>query len=99
MPSREFIDSHGIAWRVWSTVPSGTSVRVTKFATGWLTFESAKSLRRLVPLPANWETAAVDRLELMCRAATEVPRHTGPFPRATLDEPPSADEGDPKTTS
>jgi len=99
MPSREFMDSHGVAWRVWSTVPSGSSVRVTKFATGWLTFESASSLRRLAPLPPNWETAPMDRLELMCRAAAEVPRHTGPFPRVMPDAAPGGDENESAATS
>ena len=86
MPSREFVDSRGITWRVWNTVPTGGSVRVTKFVDGWLTFESGEALRRLAPPPANWEDASVDRLELMCKAAQEVPRHTGPFRRAKLDD-------------
>src|SRR5215217_5534613 len=86
MSSREFVDSRGVSWRVWSTVPAGGAVRATKFIDGWLTFESSDSLRRLAPLPPNWVDAQVDRLELMCRAAQEVPRHTGPFPRVKLDE-------------
>jgi hypothetical protein len=86
MPSREFIDSKGAKWRVWSTVPTGGSVRVSKFVEGWLTFESGETLRRLAPLPPNWEDASVERLELMCRTAQEVPRHTGPFARAKLDD-------------
>ena len=91
MPSRDFVDSKGVAWRVWSTVPTGGSVRVTKYVTGWLTFESGDSLRRLIPLPANWEDASIERLELMCRAAQEVERHTGPFARVT---PPNAGRRD-----
>lgn len=90
MASREFRDSTGTTWRVWSTVPSGTSVRVTKFAEGWLTFESGDALRRLTPLPPNWERASDERLELMCRAATDVRRHTGPFPRLAVDPPKNA---------
>jgi hypothetical protein len=96
MPSREFVDSKGVTWRVWSTVPTGGSVRVTKFVDGWLTFESASCLRRLAPLPSNWEDAPIDRLELMCRAAQEVPRHTGPFARVKLEDTrPSDDAGSP----
>lgn len=86
MPSREFVDSKGVLWRVWSTVPTGGSVRVTKYVDGWLTFESPESLRRLVPLPPNWEDSSIERLELMCRAAQDVPRHTGPFARAARPE-------------
>jgi hypothetical protein len=93
MPSKEFVDSNGVAWRVWSTVPTGGAVRVAKFTEGWLTFESGEKLRRLAPLPPNWENATVERLELMCRAANEVKRHTGPFRRAVRDEPgPGSDE-------
>ena len=97
MPSREFRDSTGVSWRVWSTVPSGSSVRVTKYADGWLTFESADSLRRLTPLPPNWERASDERLELMCRAATDVRRHTGPFPRIAVEPPTSAPGSDKDT--
>lgn len=78
MAYREFIDSKGVSWRVWSTVPmAGTRLR-GGFDQGWLTFESTNSnetvLRRLVPLPADWESADDQRLELMCRSAEEVVR-------------------------
>lgn len=78
MAYREFIDSKGVSWRVWSTVPmAGTRLR-GGFDQGWLTFESTNSnetiLRRLVPLPAEWESADDQRLELMCRSAEEVVR-------------------------
>ena len=78
MAYREFIDSKGVSWRVWSTVPmAGTRLR-GGFDQGWLTFESTSStetvLRRLVPLPGDWESADDQRLELMCRAADEVVR-------------------------
>src|ERR1043165_214601 len=94
MASREFRDSNGVNWRVWSTVPSGMSVRVTKFADRRLTFESEDFLRRLTPLPPNWERASDERLELMCRAATDVRRHTGPFPRPVIDGPGTAPGSD-----
>jgi hypothetical protein len=79
MAYREFVDSEGISWRVWSTVPlAGTRLR-GGFDQGWLTFErtgsnASSNLRRLVPIPADWETAPDDRLEVMCRAADEVAR-------------------------
>ena len=93
------MDANGVWWRVWSTVPSGASVRVTKFVAGWLTFESDGSLKRLTPLPAHWETVTDERLELMCRAATEVRRHTGPFGQVRIDDPdePPAGGGSPST--
>jgi hypothetical protein len=81
MPSRDFIDSTGTTWRVWSTVPSGSTVLMSEFAGGWLTFECAGCLRRLAPIPPGWADAPPERLDLLCRAAPEVPRHTGPMLR------------------
>jgi hypothetical protein len=78
MPMREFVDSNGVSWRVWNTFPSSRTTLSGEFEHGWLTFESTAGLRRLAPIPANWDSAAPDRLELMCRAAVEVPRRTGP---------------------
>ena len=80
MPSRNFVDTRGVEWRVWNTVPSPRTVLGADFAGGWLTFESAVSLRRLAPIPKGWESANEAKLELMCRAAAEVPRHTPAVP-------------------
>src|SRR6266516_829882 len=83
MAYREFADSNGVSWRVWSTIPLAGSRLRGGFDQGWLTFErtspdssSAKPtpLRRLVPIPADWETASDSRLDLMCRAAEEATR-------------------------
>ena len=79
---REFVDSNGVSWRVWSTVPSAGSRLRGGFDQGWLTFErtspdqsaTAKPLRRLVPIPTEWETASDGQLDQMCRAAEEVAR-------------------------
>jgi hypothetical protein len=78
MAYREFLDSNGVSWRVWSTVPSaGTRLR-GGFDQGWLTFERTthaermSNLRRLVPIPADWETAPDAQLELLCRSADAV---------------------------
>jgi hypothetical protein len=82
MAYREFTDSEGLSWRVWTTVPSaGTHLR-GGFEHGWLTFETrigdSTRLRRLVPIPRDWESADEDRLELLCKAADEVMRHSRP---------------------
>lgn len=78
MPTLKFTDSRGVAWRVWSTVPAATSPLAKYYPGGWLTFDSGGStLRRLSPAPKEWESCTAERLELMCRVATEVPRHTG----------------------
>lgn len=76
MAHREFIDSKGTHWLVWSTTPSPGSVLGDDMQKGWLTFESDGSRRRLIPMPRGWEEAAPDRLELYCRAAEAVTRMT-----------------------
>ena len=81
MAYREFVDSNGVSWRVWSTVPSAGTRLHGGFDQGWLTFERTSPehartapLRRLCPIPADWESAAESRLDLMCRSAEEVNR-------------------------
>jgi hypothetical protein len=87
MPSRDFVDSTGADWRVWSTVPMMGAVLTPGFEGGWLTFESgAGALRRLAPIPEDWDSVPAERLELYCRAAKEVPRHTGPLKRVNRPE-------------
>jgi hypothetical protein len=95
MPNRSFVDSQGVRWRVWSTVPTGNVVLGGTYAAGWLTFENDQGLiRRLTPIPDGWESAADDRLCLLCGAAAEMPRHTGPIQRMVRDTPPSAPQPD-----
>jgi|SRR5438105_3225239 len=82
MAYREFLDSKGISWRVWSTLPSAGSRLRGGFDQGWLTFERTSPdrpaepspLKRLVPIPADWETAPDSRLDLLCQSADEVER-------------------------
>jgi hypothetical protein len=76
MAQREFTDSKGTRWLVWSTTPTTGSVLAPDMQQGWLTFESEDERRRLVPIPADWEKAASDRIELYCRAAQRVARTT-----------------------
>lgn len=74
----EFTDPQGVRWRVWSTIPSASSPLARYYPGGWLTFDSGGStLRRLSPVPKGWETCSPERMDLMRRAAEEVPRHTG----------------------
>lgn len=86
MPSRDFADGRGTRWRVWSTRPVSRSTLSPDYADGWLTFESENDLRRLAPVPAQWEDASDERLDLMCRAAQSMPRHTGPLPPISRED-------------
>src|SRR5689334_12348767 len=95
MAYREFVDSTGQSWRAWSTVPSAGSRLRGGFDQGWLTFErttgdNTEPLRRLVPIPQDWETASDERLELLCRTAEEVSR-----PRSSRDRAESSTETSP----
>jgi hypothetical protein len=96
MAIRDFTDSAGIAWRVWSTTPRAGAVYDESHKAGWLTFESANTRKRLAPIPRGWEEATPERLELMCRAAEIVRRTSGMSPlTADPDAPdaPDASEG------
>lgn len=90
MAIRDFTDSAGIAWRVWSTTPQTAGVYDESHKTGWLTFESAGIRRRLAPIPRGWEEATRERLDLMCRAAEVVRRASGSAPLTPDPEAPDA---------
>jgi hypothetical protein len=82
VPIREFTDSSGGVWRVWITVPARGSVRDPDYRNGWLTFETKGARRRLAPAPVGWQEASDARLELMCRAASDVGLGRGPHDAA-----------------
>jgi hypothetical protein len=87
---REFTDSAGVAWRVWSTVPRADAVYDESLRSGWLTFESADTRKRLVPIPRGWEDATPERLDLMCRAAEVVRLRRGKSPLTPDPDAPDA---------
>ena len=92
---REFRDSAGIGWRVWSTIPYAGAVYDPRLRAGWLTFESeGGERRRLVPIPRGWEEAHRERLELMCRAA-ELARRSGATPEPDAPDVPVDDRRPP----
>jgi len=91
MAYREYLDSDGRSWRVWSTVPSAGSRLHGGFGQGWLTFEctsagNATVRRRLAPIPKDWESAPNEQLELMCESADDVSRSTPPRGRDSAPE-------------
>jgi hypothetical protein len=94
MAVREFVDSSGVKWRVWNTRPSRGEMLSGEFEHGWLTFQSDVSLRRCTPIPPNWETAPPERLEQLCRAATETRRPSPSSGRGVVDDEESAPDRD-----
>lgn len=75
---RVFTDSHGVEWRVWSTVPSNAGSVAPDLRDGWLSFDSGSQRRRIGPIPPGWESTSTERLELLCRIATPS-RSSDPF--------------------
>lgn len=74
MPIRDFTDSHGVAWRVWSTIPSNTVAIGPDLRDGWLSFDSGSERRRVCPIPKDWDQLPAERLELLCRVAATTRR-------------------------
>jgi hypothetical protein len=73
MGYREFIDSLGVSWKVWNTVPIAGAVLAGDMRNGWLTFESTTaSMRRLAPVPDSWEQLTTEQLERLCATAADV---------------------------
>jgi hypothetical protein len=69
---RTFKDGNGIDWRV--SCVSAPEQDTPDAPSVWLSFESMWMERRLSPVPQNWQTATLQRLEQMCRIATAVQR-------------------------
>jgi hypothetical protein len=90
MGLREFTDSSGTTWRVWSTQPTNPAIVSPELRDGWLTFDSGWSRRRLVPIPPDWEGAEIERLQLLCHVA-KAGRSSDPF----LEEIRDAEDGTP----
>jgi hypothetical protein len=79
MALRNFIDSTGRGWRVWSVVPQYGWGRDDDTFTpglegGWLCFEHAEEKRRLSPIPDGWEEADAEAMEGYLQRAAPVPR-------------------------
>ena len=75
MALREFRDSKGVLWKVWSVTPDALDKRTTAedymrdWQDGWLCFECPESRRRLATFPPGWEDLPDAELEgLLARA-------------------------------
>ncbi|MEO8910709.1 MAG: hypothetical protein ABI408_10845 [Gemmatimonadaceae bacterium] len=47
------------------------------YGRGWLTFESLEEKRRMIPIPAAWESATQEELRILCIRAQLVARTEG----------------------
>ena len=71
MPQRRF-DAGDQQWRVFDVVPLEQMLAPPDQRQGWLCFESASELRRLTPIPGEWETATPEQLAAWLEAASRV---------------------------
>lgn len=73
MAYRELLDAAGRRWRIWDTDPhefAGRPLIAADYSAGWLTFESDREKRRLLPAPPGWERLRAEELTaLLDRAA------------------------------
>ena len=79
MLQREFTEPNGVTWQVRATFPAENvaSTLPESFSKGWLTFESSEGVvRRLAPIPEEWETCSEARLLLLGRMATPARQRT-----------------------
>ena len=93
MALREFRDSKGVHWKVWSVTPEALDKRTTAedymrdWQDGWLCFECPDSRRRLATFPPGWEEMPDAELESLLSRAQPVKRRekgetTGEFRRS-----------------
>ena len=93
MALREFRDSKGVLWKVWSVTPDALDKRTTAedymrdWQDGWLCFECPESRRRLATFPPGWEDLPDAELEGLLARAQLVKRRgreetTGEFRRS-----------------
>ncbi len=80
MALREFRDSKGVSWKVWSVTPDSLDKRTTAedymrdWQDGWLCFECPNSRRRLATFPPGWEDLPDGELETLLTRAQLVKR-------------------------
>jgi hypothetical protein len=79
MAVRDFVDAHGVKWRVWPVTPAALQPRTAAedylgdYGEGWLCFESSAERRRLALFPREWETLSDEALCALLESAAVVP--------------------------
>jgi hypothetical protein len=71
MPQRR-LDARDKQWRVFDVVPLDQMLVAPDKRQGWLCFESPDELRRLAPIPREWETATPAQLAMWLESASRV---------------------------
>ena len=76
---RVFDDFQGKRWHTYAVQPSGGGAESVplpdSFKHGWLCFESHDQLRRLAPIPNEWESMPLEDLRELCSRAEAAQKH------------------------
>jgi hypothetical protein len=76
---RVFDDIRGKRWHAYAVQNSTGTERAAlpeSFRQGWLVFEAADELRRVAPIPENWDQLSIEDLRQLCHKAASSPRRT-----------------------
>jgi len=66
---RRFQNTNGALWKVFEVLPGPSLAVSSDLDDGWLCFERDDDVRRLIPIPPNWETASESALaDMLARA-------------------------------
>lgn len=83
MGLREFKDSDGVVWQVWTVTADVLDKRTAaedymrEWQDGWLCFEHPGARRRLAQFPADWEAMPDEKLQLLLNQAQLVKPRKG----------------------
>lgn len=88
---RIFDDIRGKRWHAFAVHPSSATVERAalpeSYRQGWLSFESSTEVRRVAPIPENWEQLSIEDLRILCHSAGPVPRRVGDLRRDSKPKP------------
>ena len=77
---RVFDDFRGNRWNAFAVYPSqATTDRAAlpeAYRDGWLAFRSERELRRVAPVPPNWNDLSIDQLRELCHKAEIAPKRS-----------------------
>ncbi len=88
MAVRDFVDLHGVTWRVWPVTPSSIQPKTAAedylgdYEDGWLCFECNTERRRLAKYPRNWDTLSDNGLLQLLKTAAKVAPNRRTPPKA-----------------
>jgi hypothetical protein len=90
---RVFDDIRGKRWHTFAVHGSEATVERAglpeAFRHGWLVFESTDEVRRVAPIPGNWEELSIEDLRQLCYAAAASPRRIGVRGMPREEDPPA----------